>query len=133
MNNMPLDVQSSADAVRTQLSRITASRGFAKSERLTRFLHLVIDETLAGRGDQIKEYLIGTQVYARPEDYDPRTDATVRVEASKLRKRLEAYYESEGCDDDIVISIPKGGYRPDFTEKLPAESGGSTAADRTKR
>ena len=58
-----------------------------------------------------KEYVIRTEVYGRRPDYDPRTDATVRVEAAKLRKRLSEYYDSEGRDDAVVIYIPKGHYR----------------------
>src|SRR5215471_7680204 len=114
---MPGDLQAETDAVRAQVAKITASSGFAKSERLNRFLRLIVEETLSGRGDHIKEYVIGTQVYARPQDYDPRIDATVRVEATKLRKRLESYYSGEGREDAVVISIPKGGYRPEFQHK----------------
>jgi Tol biopolymer transport system component len=117
-----------ADAVREEVARITASSGFAKSERLCRFLRLIVEETLAGRGDQIKEYLIGTQVYARPQDYDPRTDATVRVEASKLRKRLAAYYQDEGRNDAVLIHIPKGCYRPEIVYKTSGDGVPAAAA-----
>jgi Tol biopolymer transport system component len=111
------NVPPEADAVRAEVEKIAAGSGFLKSERLRRFLCLIVEETLAGRGDNIKEYLIGTEVYGRPQDYDPRLDATVRVEASKLRKRLEAYYTNEGIRDPVVIRIPKGGYRPEFEHR----------------
>ncbi|HWB84035.1 MAG TPA: hypothetical protein VG675_07840 [Bryobacteraceae bacterium] len=111
---MPGKIRAEPDAVRAAVARITASSGFAKSERLNSFLRLIVEETLAGRGDQIKEYLIGTQVYGRRHDYDPRIDATVRVEAAKLRKRLELYYGNDGRDEAVVIRIPKGSYRPEF-------------------
>jgi hypothetical protein len=127
---MPGYVQAEPEAVRAEVTKITASSGFAKSERLNGFLRLIVEEALAGRGDQIKEYLIGTQVYGRPQDYDPRIDATVRVEATKLRKRLELYYGGEGRDDAVVIRIPKGCYRPEFEHRtanraVPAVAAGS--------
>jgi Tol biopolymer transport system component len=111
---MPEDIRAEAEAVRAQIVKITASSGFAKSERISRFLRFIVEETLAGRGDNIKEYVIGTEVYARPADYDPRIDAIVRVQAAKLRKRLDLYYGSEGSEDELFIRIPKGGYRPEF-------------------
>src|SRR6266699_1071290 len=131
---MPDDAPAPADAVRAEVGKITASPGFARSERLSRFLRLIVEETLAGRGNDIKEYLIGTQVYARPQDYDPRIDATVRVEATKLRKRLGLYYDSEGREDAVVIRIPKGCYRPEFEHR--AVNGAvpvSTVASRPQR
>ena len=111
---MPENIRAEPEVVRAQLVKITASSGFAKSERISRFLRFIVEETLAGRGDNIKEYVIGTEVYARPADYDPRIDAIVRVEAAKLRKRLGSYYDNEGREDELFIRIPKGGYRPEF-------------------
>jgi Tol biopolymer transport system component len=125
MNDMHGNVRLEADAIRTEVAKIAASSGFSKSERLNRFLRLIVEETLAGRGDNIKEYVIGTEVYGRPQDYDPRLDATVRVEAAKLRKRLNAYYENEGLQDAVVIRIPKGCYRPEFEHRT---GGGGTPA-----
>src|SRR5215469_6154341 len=103
-----------ADTVRAQLEKICASTRFVNSHKLTQFLRLVVEEELAGRGSQIKEYSIGVEVYSRPSGYDPRVDATVRVEASKLRKRLSEYYAGEGQGDPILIKIPKGHYTPVF-------------------
>jgi Tol biopolymer transport system component len=110
-----------ADGIRAEVQKIARSARFVKAERLNHFLRLVVEETLSGRGDQIKEYVIGTEVYSRPVDYDPRTDATVRVEASKLRKRLSEYYSAEGRDDTVVIRIPKGCYRPEFEHRAITE------------
>ena len=108
-----------ADAVRAQLKKICASARFVNSHKLTQFLRLVVEESLAGRGSQIKEYSIGVEVYNRPSGYDPRVDATVRVEASKLRKRLNEYYAGEGQGDPILIKIPKGHYAPVFEHAAP--------------
>ena len=100
--------------VRGQLRRIVSSQGFAGSTRLCEFLSYIVEEQVAGRGDSIKEYVVGVEVYRKPKDYDPRVDAAVRVDASKLRARLERYYEDEGRNDPIRITVPKGGYVPSF-------------------
>jgi serine/threonine-protein kinase len=94
------------------LDRIEASSGFARAGRLVRFLRFVVDETLAGRGKQIKEYSIAVGVFGRPSSYDPQVDSLVRVQASLLRTRLSEYYSVEGSAETIRIEIPKGGYEP---------------------
>ncbi len=119
---MHQDCQNNPEAIRAELQKIAQSAGFVKAERLNQFLRLVVEETLRGRGGQIKEYVVGTEVYGRSKDYDPRTDATVRVEAAKLRKRLSDYYAGEGRHDAIVICMPKGSYRPQFEHRMPGES-----------
>src|SRR5215471_13302965 len=95
-------------AVRTELSSILSSSVFAASPRMSRFLKYIVEETLAGQADGIKEYSIAIEVFERRPDYDPRTDSTVRTEASKLRARLSRYYQTDGRGDTLVISIPKG-------------------------
>ncbi len=110
--NPPLDV--SPGAIRDHLAHILASRPFAGSDRLKRFLEFVVEQALAGDSHQLKEYVIGTQVYDRGESFDPRTDGIVRTEANRLRTRLEEYYQSAGHKDAIRIEIPKGGYVPAF-------------------
>jgi Tol biopolymer transport system component len=108
-------------AVRDQLARILASDILAGAERLRRFLSFVIEETLEGRSAQIKEYVVGVEVYGRPDTYDPRTDSIVRVEASKLRTRLQQYYGTVGRSDRVIITIPKGGYVPAFENRPTAQ------------
>jgi TolB-like protein len=103
-----------ADAVRAQLERILASPGFANADRLSRFLRFVVERTLDGEGDQLKEYRLGTEVFDRPADYDPRLDSIVRVEARRLRSKLAEYYEGLGQSDAIVIRVDKGGYTATF-------------------
>jgi Tol biopolymer transport system component len=107
------------DAVHRQLEKIIASARFASAHKLTHFLRVIVDESLAGRGDQIKEYTIGVEVYSRRPGYDPRLDSTVRVEAVKLRKRLSEYYAGEGQNDSVIITIPKGRYAPVFESRMP--------------
>ena len=77
------------EAIREQLSRIVESTVFAQSERLGRFLRFTIEMTLAGSGDQLKEYLIGTEVYDRKPPYHPNIDSIVRSEARRLRGKLK--------------------------------------------
>jgi len=110
-----------ADAakVQAQLERILASAHFATAKSSARFLRYVVAETLAGRGDQIKEYVVGVAVFERGDAYDPRADAVVRVEATRLRHRLRDYYQNDGCADPVSIELPKGSYVPVF---LPVQT-----------
>jgi TolB-like protein len=105
-------VDVTAQEIGAHLDRIEVSSGFARAGRLVRFLRFVVDETLAGRGKQIKEYSIAVGVFGRPSSYDPQVDSLVRVQASLLRTRLSEYYSAEGLAETIRIEIPKGGYEP---------------------
>lgn len=104
----------SAEVIREQLSCILLSSDFQSTRQLSQFLQFVVEETLAGRANQIKAYTIATSVLGRKSDYDPQTDATVRILAGRLRTRLEHYYSERGKSDPIRISIPKGRYIPFF-------------------
>ena len=106
-----------AITIREELARILASPVFVKSPRMTRFLRYVVETTLEGNGGRIKEYVIALEVFEKPETYDPQADSTVRTEASKLRTRLGRYYETDGLQDPVVISIPKGSYLPAFENR----------------
>ena len=103
--------------MREQLERIVSSRHFARSQRLRRFLIFTVEHLLAGTADQLKEYLIGKVVFDRRCDYDPRVDPIVRVEARRLRSRLEAYYAAEGAGDRFQIVVPTGTYVPEIREQ----------------
>jgi TolB-like protein/Flp pilus assembly protein TadD len=104
------------EAVRNQLQKIVTSKSFRQGERLQRFLGFVVDESLQGRGDQLKEYPIGVDVFGKDDSFDPRMDPIVRVQARRLRIRLQTYYQDEGQADHIVIEMPKGGYAPTFRQ-----------------
>src|SRR4029453_4394786 len=86
----------SIDAIRAQVEKILASRFFAQSKRLTRFLRFTVEQAIQGQGDDLKEYLLGVEVFDRDPSFDPRIDSIVRVEAGRLRSRLKTYYETEG-------------------------------------
>ena len=95
----------SDEQVRVQLGKILASSALRGSERLRRFLRLVVEDTLSGQGDRLKEYVLGVEVLERPASFDPRADPVVRVEARRLRAKLADYYQTEGQDDDVVIEF----------------------------
>ena len=97
------------------LEKVIGSSPFATADRLRRFLRYIVEKSLAREGEALKEYAIGVEVYGRKPDFDPRIDAIVRVEASRLRGKLREYYETAGHDDSIRIELPKGSYTPLFT------------------
>jgi TolB-like protein len=103
-----------AEAVRKQLERVLASPGFARNERLSRFLRIVVERHLEGRDGDLKESVLGIEVFGRKPGFDPKQDSTVRSEAGRLRARLVEYYAGEGAGDPAVIELPKGGYIPAF-------------------
>jgi hypothetical protein len=109
-------------AIRDQLSRIVESAIFAQSERLSRFLRFTVEVTLAGDAEQLKEYVIGTEVYDRKPPYHPNTDSIVRSEARRLRSKLKEYYESDGKGDPVFIYYRIGSYVPVFRQQqsIPA-------------
>lgn len=117
-----MDLVSGAEteSVQGQLNRITSSATFQQVDRLKRFLVFVVEETAAGRGGQLKEYVIGVQVFDKNVSFDPRTDPIVRVQARRLRVRLAKYYKDEGGHDTLLIELPKGGYTPSFRKLEPA-------------
>ncbi len=124
-----------AAGVREQLERILGSPGFDASVRNRRFLEYIVEETLAGRAGRLKGLAIAIDVFGRDATIDPQHDPVVRIEAAKLRRRLERYYLSAGREDPIRIDIPKGAYVPTFEERehplpdrAPAVAAGEAAA-----
>src|SRR6266849_5377182 len=108
-----------AERVRVQLDRILASADFADAERASAFLRFVVERALEERTGEIKEFAIAVDVLGRNASFDPKSDPIVRVEAGRLRDRLSSYYEDEGEADRVLISLPKGGYVPEFSERRP--------------
>lgn len=100
----------SEQSVRLQLDRILRSKTFSSARQLQQLLLYVVERCLTGKPSEMKEYIIGTQVFGRSDSYDTRTDPIVRVQARRLREKLDRYYELEGKSDPIVIEIPKGSY-----------------------
>jgi TolB-like protein/Flp pilus assembly protein TadD len=103
--------------VSQQLDRILSSTTFRQVDRLRRFLKFVVLESIAGRQDELKEYVVGIQVFGKETSFDPRSDPVVRVQARRLRARLVRYYVEEGQGDEVLIDLPKGGYSPVFARR----------------
>ena len=115
VHDPPFTGEVSAAAVRAQVDRILASGRFAKADRLRRFLRFVAESTLEGRVAEVKESVIGVEVFdRRPAFYDPGVDPIVRVQAGRLRAKLAEYYEREGAEDHLLIELPRGRYVPSF-------------------
>jgi TolB-like protein len=105
--------------IQQELARILRSKVFSAAQRSQAFLRYIVDHSLTNDPPSLKEFSIAVDVFARGNDYDPSIDATVRVEAGRLRARLREYYDTEGINDPLVIDIPKGGYSPTFTLRDP--------------
>lgn len=113
-----------AAAVREQLTRVVNSAAFVSSARLCRFLTHIVNRTIDGDRDNLKEFSIAVEVFDRAADYDPNIDAIVRVEARRLRSKLKAYYEEgPGRSDPVLIGLRPGSYVPIFRwlERGPQE------------
>ena len=120
----------SANDVAAQVDRILTSPELGRSERLKKFLSFTVSETLAGRDGHLKEYTIAIEAFDRDESFDPQTSNIVRVEAGRLRRRLEAYYNGSGRYDPIRIDLPKGGYVPKITPLVDDDgNGGAVTAE----
>ena len=99
-----------------QLNRILGSKAFRQADRLKRFLSFIVEETVAGRGERLKEFVVGVEVFGKPESFDPRNDPIVRVQARRLRAQLGRFYREEAPESDLTIELPKGGYAPVFRQ-----------------
>ena len=113
------------DALR-QLARVLSGSGFARNERMSRFLRFLVEQHLQGRDDELKESVIAVEVFHRKPDYDPKQDSIVRTEAGRLRARLAEYYTGEGSADPVIIELPKGGYLPTFRRAQAPRKGRPT-------
>src|SRR5258708_11723523 len=100
--------------VRQHLDRALASPLFVRSPRQSGFLRFVVEKVLAGEPEQIKEYEIAVHVYGRRADHSTQTDPIVRVEAARLRSKLQQYYATDGLREEFRIELPKGAYVPEF-------------------
>ena len=110
--------------VRAELDRILASKGFATAGRISKLLRYVVEKTLAGETDQLKEYAVGIEVFERDDKYDPRLDSIVRVEAGRLRTKLDEFYNGNGTASPVRISLPRGGYGAVFSAAASEDAGG---------
>ena len=107
--------ETEAALVRECVEKILGCRLFSQAEHQQKFLHYLAEQTLTGQGHRLKGYSIGAAVFDRNDDFDPRLDAIVRVEATRLRSKLREYYEDVGRLDEVRIELPKGCYELKFS------------------
>lgn len=112
-----------------QMERILANSAFVRSRRLSRFLRFSVEQTLLGHADELKEYRIGTEVFERSADFDPRIDTIVRTQAHRLRTMLANYYETDGRTDPVLIDLPKGSYVPLVRRQEPEVEAGTASPE----
>lgn len=108
------EARPSPEEMQYHLALVLQSPTFERSPRMQRFLRYLCEEMFSGRGLLLKEYSIAVSVFDKPDDFDPGTSATVRVEAGRLRRLLAQYQAEHGHLNSIVLSVPKGGYIPVF-------------------
>ena len=117
MESEPGDVQPSTcvseSQVREQVDRMLSNRLFQRSDRLSRFLRYIIEESLCGRATELKEQVLAAELYARADSFDPAADPIVRIDARRLRDKLREFY-AESPNEPILITLPKGSYAPRY-------------------
>lgn len=102
-------------AVQQQLEKLLATPLFNSSKRYPSFLKFVVTRSLAGQTDQLKERILGIEIFGRPADYDTNTDPIVRVTAAEIRKRIEQYYQDPKHSQEIRLYLPAGSYAPQYS------------------
>src|SRR5580698_9960867 len=108
-------------AIHEQLERVLASPYFSHSRRFPLFLRYVVERTLSGHEDSLKERTLGVEIFGRQADYDTASDPIVRVTATEIRKRIAQYYQEPGHETELRVSLPAGSYIPQFHWPQPAK------------
>lgn len=116
------------EAVIAELQKILSSGVFVAAERPSKLLRFIVETSVNGQADRLKEYTLGAEALGRGPSFDQRIDPIARVEVSRLRSRLEAYYATEGRTDSVGIVLPKGTYIPVFENRSDAPA--VTAAEK---
>lgn len=111
-----------------QVERIAASEILHGSESLCKLIRYLAQHCIDHPGVAIKEYQIATELFKRPENFDPRMDATVRVQTGRLRSKLAEYYAGPGAKDPWIIEIPKGAYSLAFFPRQASPAPGDPTA-----
>lgn len=102
------------ERITAALHAVVHSETFRLAKRLRQLLQYLVSETLAGRGKRLKQFTIAVEAFGHDGDFHPQFQTSVRTEAWRLRSRLDFYYQTEGVNDEVRISLPKGGYMPTF-------------------
>jgi hypothetical protein len=109
-----IETEEARSIIRDQLERLLESHLFRNSKRYPNMLRHIVERTLAGRSEEIKERSLGVLVFGRPADYDCSSDPVVRMSAAEIRKRLAQYYNEPRHRDQLRIELPTGSYIPEF-------------------
>ena len=140
MNNPISTIHSTADLqepdhsqAKIALENILGSQVFSEMSRLRRFLEYVVTETIAGRGDRLKGVVIACDVFDKTDPDEAQSTTIVRVEAGRLRRRLDDYYRREGRNEPLRIRMPKGGYVVVFEKAAEESTKVDTPSGKTKR
>jgi TolB-like protein len=115
-NQISLETTFSKEAIDKQLQKMISDPVFMDSDILKSFLVFVVNETLNGNRNRLKEYTIAVNVLRKPTNFRPQDSGIVRIHAGRLRRALNNYYCQGGILDEIRIAIPKGGYVPVFVD-----------------
>lgn len=121
----------SSDQKRALVRRVADSQAFLRAPAMRAFLLYITDHAILGRTGKLKEQMIGVEVLGRKPNYDPADDNIVRVRAHELRGRLERYFASEGKDEPIIITVPRGAYAPEFVPRQTVFAAGAPPAPQT--
>lgn len=97
-----------------EIERLTKSHSLRGSESLRKLLEYLARQSVEHPEAPLKEYQIATEVYGRQANFDPQSDSTIRVQVGRLRMKLAEYYATEGANDPVVVTIPKGSYHLAF-------------------
>ena len=118
-----LETREDREAILRELRAIVASHHFSNSKRYPALLEYIVETTLAGMPELLKERTLGVEVFGRPPTYDTNTDTVVRYTAGEVRKRLLLYYSNQGRNSKIQISLPPGSYVPEFLHRDSTHDG----------
>jgi len=122
-------VTGEGDTILSCVERVLQSKTFRNAPSSRRLLKYLFDHLQAGDAEQLKEYSIGIDAFAKPPGYDPRVDSTVRIQIGRLRQKLSEYYREEGRNDSLVVDLPKGRFslicEPRATAFAPAGVSGN--------
>lgn len=111
------------ETILRELEGVLTSPHFSNSKRYPALLRYVVENTLAGHTELLKERTLGVEVFQRPATYDTNTDTVVRYTAGEVRKRLMLYYSEHDSRTGIQISLPAGSYLPEFLREAVEQPG----------
>jgi len=118
-NELPAsEIKFPSEVIYEQIKKIFSDSSFTGSDILKRFLLFIVEQTLSGHSNWLKEYTIGVEVLNKPSDFKPQESGIVRIHAGRLRRALNHYYNGDGANDPVYISIPKGSYVPIFADNV---------------